>query len=210
MKYNRFWLFFFSSIWTITLFAQSQSSAEEHIKNLKNGAAIVRLYMNKPKTDALTKSINNPKISSSDKKRFEYLLKEHKEDRDIYVSKVIDNFNSYYFFSKVYFIYDYDWKKFKEGQEGLLLNANGDYDPKIKMMESDYYIFGQGNSDEVWVIYDSDGNTLPTNFPSRFNANIFQGIAQMFKNDAFGSYIKGLNKKLKNFYRKVTEVEDEE
>jgi hypothetical protein len=70
---------------------RSQSSNNDIINEYKNGAAVVRLYVNKPKSDLLSKSIAQAE-SKEEKSTLQKMLDQHVADRNIYKKKVIKAF----------------------------------------------------------------------------------------------------------------------
>ena len=187
------------------------STAETSIVALKNGAAIVRIYMNKPKSDLLNKTINNGQLEEKNRKSLEKTLADHEEDRKKYKKRVINAFRSKYTFTKLYFIHDYDQKRLKSGEKsGFFLNDNGEVDNNIVLDQANYFIFGRGNDDNTFIVFDKDGLALPKAFPDRYNRNVFQGMVSAFSNeDKLINYVSNLNKKHKTYLRKVKDEEDE-
>jgi hypothetical protein len=188
---------------TCSSYGQQKTSALDFIENLKNGAAIVRLYVNKPKMDMLQKSINDARTPESEKKALEKILADHQMDRELYVKHVIKAFKENYTFSKVYFMYDYDQKKLKDGvRSGIFLDANGKLDSSIELEEQHFLIFGRGNNDETILISQLNGEPLPSEFPTSYKRSIFNFFSYVFSTDKLSDYVKKLNDKLKKFYVK--------
>lgn len=183
---------------------ETKSLSEEYIYKLKSGAAIVRLYMNKPKMDVLTKAINRPAVSEKQKVELQKQLDDHIIERKAYVIKTINAFDSIYDFSNIYFIYDYDQKRFQNGErKNIFVGQEGEINSRITMNETFYLLLGRGGNDETFVFYQPDGKEMPIGFPDRYNANIFQGIAGLFKKDKLGNYIHRFNEKLHMYYNRV-------
>lgn len=179
----------------------SASSASEMLMELRKGTLIVRIYMNKNKTDVLQKAIQEPGIGDEKKKSLQKMLKEHVNDREAYKKQVIESFKNNYNFSKILFIHDYDQKKFTSGEaSGVFLNEQGIPDPKIQLETLFYLLCGRGNNDETFIIFDKNGASMPANFPDRYNRNIFQGLASLFIKDKMSDYIKKINQQLKDKY----------
>ena len=183
---------------------ETKSLAEEYIYNLKNGATIVRLYMNKPKMDVLKKSINDPSLSKEKQVKLKKQLDDHVIERQDYVIKTIHAFDSIYDFSNVYYIYDYDQKRFTSGERSnIFVGIDGEIDNKRTMMEENYLFLGRGGNDESFVFFQPDGKPMPNSFPDRYSPNIIQGIVGIFYSDKLGRYIYKLNEKLHNYYNTV-------
>ncbi len=186
-------------------FSQQKTTAGDLITNLKNGAAIVRLYMNKPKIDILNKSINDGKTSLESKKTLQNMLDEHRADRNEYVHRVIKAFKENYTFSKVYFMYDYDHKKLKEGiKSGIFLNDQGIQDPSIVLLEDHFLIFARGNNDDSIIISQLNGEEMPKEFPVTYKRSIINLFSMVFSTDKLGDFVGKLNQKLKKFYAKTS------
>jgi hypothetical protein len=199
----RFVFIIAASFVSSVVFCQQNTTAEELIANLKNGAAIVRLYMNKPKSDMLVKSINDDKSTESYKKAVQKMLDEHQSDRAAYVLHVIKAFKQNYTFSKVYFMYDYDQKKLKDGiKSGIFLNEIGVPDPSIVLTESHFLIFGRGNNDESIIISQLNGEEMPKEFPVTYKRTVFDVFSFVFSTDKLSNFVGKLNQKLKKFYTK--------
>lgn len=190
---------------TCSIFSQTNSTAEDYILQLKNGAAVVRLYMNKSKTDLLTNSLNNPKLNNKERAEIQKALDRHLTEREAYKLRLIQYFDSLYNFSKVYFIADYDHERLMKGErKGFFINANGNVDESIVLNENYYLIFGRGDSDEKIIIKQPNGRPMPQGFPDSYNPNIYQAIKSIFNGiDRLGSDIKHINKKLFQFYENV-------
>jgi hypothetical protein len=189
-------------------YCQQKTSALELIENLKNGAAIVRLYVNKPKVDLLQKSINDSRTPEAEKKELEKILADHQLDRELYVKHVIKAFKENYTFSKVYFMYDYDQKKLKDGvRSGIFLDENGRLDNSITLEEQHFLIFGRGNNDDIILISQLNGEPLPSEFPASYKRSIFSIFSFVFSTDKLSDYVEKLNGKLKKFYVKKLMVE---
>lgn len=183
---------------------ETKSLSEEYIYGLKSGATVVRLYMNKPKMDVLAKAINNPALSEDKKKELQKQLDQHITERKAYINKTINAFDSIYDFSNVYFIFDYDQKRFQNGErKNIFVSEEGEISSRITMKENFYLLLGRGGNDETFIFYQPDGREMPTDFPDRYNANIFQGIIGLFKKDKLGNYIHRLNEKLHLYYNRV-------
>lgn len=179
------------------------TSAEESIKLLKSGALLVRLYMNKPKSDLMESNIKNSGVDEVKRQKIKKLLEEHNEERHEYKLKTISSFQKNYDFSKVFFIHDYDYKKFLNGEKGLLLSAEGAYDKSLSI-DSIYYLAIRGNSDDVVIISQKNGDAMPKGFPDKYNRNVLAGIFAIVDNkDNLSDYISKLNTKLKKYYYKV-------
>ncbi len=189
-----------------TVLGQSKvSTSSELIENLKNGAAVVRLYMNKPKVDMLQKSINDERTGANEKMALQKMLNEHQEDRAAYVQRTIKAFNDNYNFSKVYFMYDYDQKKLKEGVKlGIFLNESGNLDPSIVLNEEHLLIFGRGSNDDSVVISQLNGEEMPKEFPTTYKRSVIHLFSFVFSKDKLGNFVGKLNQKLKKFYFKKT------
>lgn len=188
---------------TCSVYGQQKTSALELIENLKNGAAIVRLYVNKPKVDMLQKSINDARTPEAEKMALEKILADHQLDRELYVKRVIKAFKENYNFSKVYFMNDYDQKKLKDGvRSGIFLDENGRLDSSIKLEEQHFLIFGRGNNDETIHISQLSGEPMPSEFPTSYKRSIFNFFSYVFSTDKLSDYVKKLNEKLKKFYFK--------
>jgi hypothetical protein len=200
---SRFILIVVATFLSVVLFSQQNTTAGELIANLKNGAAVVRLYMNKPKVDMLTKSIKDDKTNESYRKAAQKMLDKHQSDRAIYVQQVIKAFTEKYTFSKVYFMYDYDQKKLKEGvKSGIFLNGKGLKDSTIVLKESHFLIFGRGHNDESIIISQLNGEEMPKEFPVTYKRSIVDLFSFIFPNDKLGNFVAKLNQKLKKFYTK--------
>jgi hypothetical protein len=180
------------------------TSAEDYIQKLKSGALLVRLYMNKPKIDLMESNLSNPNINENKKNKIKKLLKSHIEDRLAYKTKVISIFKSEYQFSKVFFIHDYDYKKFLNGEKGLLLNEKGEYDNALNL-DSNFLLGTRGDNDNTIIILQKSGDEMPKSFPSRYVRNAITGLISLFDNkDNLKDYVSKLNKKLENYHAKVS------
>ncbi|MBK8701969.1 MAG: hypothetical protein IPN29_21335 [Saprospiraceae bacterium] len=192
-----------------TVFGQSTagatlSSADDALKKLKDGYLIVRIYMNKPKSDMLKKTINDPQTDAEEKKALSRMLSEHEEDRKKYKAKVIRSFNQHYNYSKLLFIHDYDQKNLKRGESrGIFLNSKGEPDASLMLDSSFYLLCGQGMNENAYVILNESGTAMPAGFPDRYNRNVFQGLFSLFKEDKLADYVIKFNDKLHKSYRRI-------
>jgi hypothetical protein len=188
-----------------TINAQNRSSSREIINNLKSGAAIVRIYMNKPKKDMLLKSINDPYIEANEKQKLQKMLADHEAQTNTYLQNTIKPFNSNFDFTKLYYMYDYNQRNLKNGtKNGIFLNKNGMIDSTIVLTESNFFLIGKGNNEDSFEILTQDGEKLPEDFPSKYNKTIFKSLLNIFnakaRQDKIGDYVAHLNKNLWNFF----------
>jgi hypothetical protein len=180
-----------------------QTSAESAIVDLKEGAAIVRLYMNNPKLVKLREIKNRPGTSKEERNRMDIEIDKHIQDRRDYAKQVIQNFTEYYDFSQVYFMPDSLFREFLNGRrDGIFLNDNADLDPESHLEIEQFLIFGRGNRDEDFIVLRRDGTSMPSAFPDRANFNVVNGVTLLFGN-RMRKTIERLNKNHHSFYERV-------
>jgi hypothetical protein len=209
MRFITFLLLITSVTTLLTAQEKTTSSAQEEINNFKNGAAVVRLYMNKPKVDLLKKSIAGA-VNNQEKRDLENMLSTHLSEREAYKSKVIEAFSKNFKFTKLYFINDYDIVRLKNGERsGLFLNYKGDLDPSITMDADHYLIFARGQNDNQIELIKPDNQPLPTSFPTKYNRNIGSMFKLIFQpKDKLTESVIKLNQGLKKYHSKMNEEGD--
>ncbi len=188
-------LFFFS----ISIIAQT--TANDMIINLKKGAAVVRLYMNKPKIDMLKKTIDDKDTDIELRENLRKTLKDHLKDRESYKKNVISAFKRNYNFSKVYFMNDYDIGLLKSGEKkGYFLNDDGEIDGEIVLNEDFFLIFGKGRNDDEIEISQINGQEMPYAFPKTYNRSVIDIFSFIFSKNKLDNYVEKLNDKLDRYF----------
>lgn len=140
--------------------------------------ALVRLYMNKPKLDYYTLSINKAS-AQKEKEYFQNQILKHIDNRKAYSQKVIQLFkHNYVNAEKLRFIPDSLWNDFEKGiVQPYFYNERGDLDTMfVNPSEFKYYIIARGDYDEDFIAIDKEKNILPFPFPSKVKHSILSKI----------------------------------
>lgn len=151
-----------------------RSISFEHIRQLKDGALLVRLISDRKKIEALEQQ---SKAYPNDKK-IAGKLEKAKVDRNEFNLNWIAELKANYYFSKLYFFYDYDSKLVNSNvRSGYFLNDNLDVDKEIKVEEPYIYILSEGTAGEsgiaAFMMYDQNLKILEKPFPYYFKKNNF-------------------------------------
>ncbi len=201
LKFLAFFIFLSS-----VAFTQETTTSREYITNMKNGAGIVRFYMNKPKMDLLRKTINDSETESDVKIKCQKELDTHISERQAYKLRLIDAMNKEYKFSKIYFMHDYETKVLKSGtKSGIFINGNGEVDPSITLKEDYIYIIARDNKDDNLVIQNLENVPFPSNFPTKHSRSILSIIDVIFqrkKGYHLEAQVAKLSNALDNFFKK--------
>ncbi len=127
---------------------KERDRASETLRELKNGAVIVRLKRNLKSIDAY-------------KKAGQYDIAEKIEaDRVKQNEKIFWAFTENFLFCDVYFIYADDTKAFLDGNSKLFLNEKMEYDPKIVLKDTNF-IFCEFGTVEAFSKFSDYSNPEP-------------------------------------------------
>ncbi len=133
---NRYWVFVCFSVVCVFASAQTTSTnktiATQQIKDLKNGALVVRLKTNDRSIEAYRKS---GRAELADK-----LVEENR----IQNQKLADAFRSFFDYCKVYFIYAKSTNALLKSEPGIFLNDTLAVDSSIRLSEKYFFIAEYG------------------------------------------------------------------
>lgn len=151
---------------------------------IKAKVAIVRLYMNGPKINFLTKQLSNSELSVKDRQSIQEQLDLHLLDRKIYSQNIISDFEKYFNASQTYFVPDNLWTVFLESKNResvYFLNSKGELDSSIQLPGNKaYYVIGRVNEDYDFQIYDQEGFKVPSPYPSTTKHNLISKLKSVF------------------------------
>ncbi len=148
----------------VVLSTQAQNDrdlAKSHVKNLKKGVLLVKLYTNQNKIEAVKRQGN------------EAYAKKIKRETDSINQVFIDQMTANYSFSQVYYFYSGASDKIKEGDYDELLDADlnkvNDFSyskDHVFILDSKYVFFESMQTDQLGVsILDYNMNLLDRPFP---------------------------------------------
>ena len=152
---------------------QATLIANKAIKDLKDGALVVRLKSKSNKISKLEELIASPDVKESSKNKLRKELKTTIEERNKYNVELVKAMSELYTFSKVYYMYDTHSKALKNGtRSGIFLNENLEEDPKITLRGEHFFVLKTGTTDsesttglEALIIMDNQLVDLKRPFP---------------------------------------------
>lgn len=125
----------------IVLTKEKKEFAFNSIKELKDGALIVRLKTNQRKIEILERTLRDPKLTKHQRKRHENILKGTIRARDEFNDAIASMFLDSFSFCPIYLMYDTCSIALKKGQRsGLFLNTNKELEPSIMLEEPNVFI----------------------------------------------------------------------
>jgi hypothetical protein len=152
-------------------------TSDSCIKNLKDGILIIRLKSEKKKLDYLKSQLDLSKNDIQNSNNIQAVINKTIIDRDTFNQALISAFESRYKFSKYNFIYDSDYKEWKESNfsnsklilknEKHLLKSKDDF---YLILKHDITISGL----EALIFMDSREKIIPSSFPNYIRVNNFK------------------------------------
>lgn len=125
----------------IVLTKEKKEYAFNSIKELKNGAMVVRLKTNHRKIEIIERSLRSPNLKKGQRKRQEAILEGVLKTRNQFNEAIATMFLDSFTFCPVYLMYDTCSKALNQGvREGLFLGENNKIDPSIKIKEANIFI----------------------------------------------------------------------
>lgn len=125
----------------IVLTKEKKEFAFNSIKELKDGALVVRLKTNHRKIEIIERNLNNPNLTKAQRKRQEAILEGTLKTRDEFNEAIANMFLDSFTFCPVYVMYDTCSSALNRGvREGLFLGKDNKVDPTIKINETDIFI----------------------------------------------------------------------
>jgi hypothetical protein len=188
---------------SVDVVAQNPHFEQTAISKLKNGAVIVRIYANRPKTALLKKSIEHPDTPPEEKKKLEKMLKSHLNEVASYTKNIIKGYDAYFKFCPIYYTYDYNTEAIIQGKlKGIFLNKEGEVDTTIELSSDKYFgVLVRGDSPQVFILKDNALMPVSDNMPDRYNKNFWQGLKTLLGGgDIIADYANGFSKKLQQYY----------
>ena len=125
----------------IVLTKEKKEFAFNSIKELKEGALVVRLKTNHRKIEILERTLRNPKLTKQQRKRHENILAGTIKQRDGFNKAIAKMFMDSFRFCSVYLMYDTCTQALNNGtREGIFLDENHEYSSSITLKESHVFI----------------------------------------------------------------------
>lgn len=185
----------------------SRDDALQDVKILREGNLVVRLESDKRKLDILEERAKG--LSGGQKDQVLDQIADIKAIRDSFNLNLIRAFHENYKFSSVYFIYDYDAKRFLDGaRDAIFLNRSGKIDGAIEWTEKPFLGLRSGEAKggpQGLIMTDDSFNDLPDPFPGFISRNSLGSIFKWllardiyWRNNA-ERMVEKLNNKLFNF-----------
>lgn len=208
---------------TATLVAQDLPAkdrkviAVQAIKELKDGTMILRLKSKNNKITKLNELLAAPTLNDVNRLKITEELEETIAERDNYNQTLIDAFDKYYSFSKLYLMYDTASISLKNGvRSGIFLDKSLNPDPTIEIPEGPFYLVRTGTTDSssttgvaAIVIMDRHLKDMLRPFPYYVRTNdlgrIFTRIFnhnKLVKRDA-SKVVQKLEKNLRKFFTEI-------
>lgn len=125
----------------IVLTKEKKEYAFSSIKELKEGAMVVRLKTNHRKLAIIERNLRSPNLTKAQRKRQERILAGTLKARDEFNEAIGTMFVDSFTFCPVYVMYDTCSSALSKGvREGLFLGKDNKIDPSIKIKEANIFI----------------------------------------------------------------------
>ncbi len=125
----------------IVLQKERKEFAYQSIKELKEGALVVRLKTNHRKIQLLENTLKSSSLKKNQRKRHQAMLDGTIKTRDDFNKAIADIFMDSFSFCSVYLMHDTSTNSLKKGiKSGIFLDSNQVVDPSIKLIESTIFI----------------------------------------------------------------------
>jgi len=125
----------------IVLTKEKKEFAFSSIKELKEGALVVRLATNHRKIALLEQTLRSPKLKEKQRKRHQAILDGTIKRRDDLNNAIMKQFQDEFNFCPVYVIYDTCSKALANGvTSGIFLNKDKEVDPDIILNEKNIFL----------------------------------------------------------------------
>ena len=167
-------LFLFSTMYVAaqqdTIYTTAEKNRAIHaIKDIKEGALIVRLPGKHKKLQAMRQELERGKKTKRKEKQYAKELWE----RDNFASKTMQAFKSKYTFSSVFFVYDTAMTHIRNGaRSGFLLNDSLQVDTSLTIPQGPVYTLKLAYLDfenttriKCWIVTDAKNKELHRPFP---------------------------------------------
>ena len=153
--------------------SEEKLQAYEQLIDLQGGMLVVVLKADRKKMTQLKKILANENTKPNQKKKAEKQLKKSMREKKNFHLDLVKSFQLIYTFSDNRFIYDHDVVHAMDGQPGLFLNEDLEYDRTlvISKNQSVYYAregYSSTDGSRVlsYMVYDDAGAELGYPFPS--------------------------------------------
>ena len=125
----------------IVLQKERKEFAYKSIKELKEGALVVRLKTNHRKIGLLESTLRSSSLKKNQRKRHQAMLDATIKTRDDFNNAIADMFIDSFSFCTVYLMYDTSTNSLKKGiRAGFLLDSTKNINPDIQISESAIFI----------------------------------------------------------------------
>jgi hypothetical protein len=215
-NYKYLIILIFINILGVNLNSQSLDNlnftADSCIKNLKDGILIVRLKSEKKKLEYLKNQLDLSKNDVKNSNNIQEVINKTIADRDTFNQTLIAAFEGKYKFSKYNFIYDSDYKEWKENNfpNSKLILKNENH--LLKSKDEFYLILKHDNTTsglEALIFIDSKERIIPRSFPNNIRVNNLKvaiwSIGKLEGRNTKNAIrmARAINSKLFSNYRKV-------
>ncbi len=215
-NYKYLIILIFINILGVNLNSQSLDNlnftSDSCIKNLKDGILIVRLKSEKKKLEYLKNQLDLSKNDVKNSNNIQEVINKTIADRDTFNQTLIAAFEGKYKFSKYNFIYDSDYKEWKENNlpNSKLILKNENH--LLKSKDEFYLILKHDNTAsglEALIFIDSKERIIPRSFPNNIRVNNLKvaiwSIGKLEGRNTKNAIrmARAINSKLFSYYRKV-------
>ena len=215
-NYKYLIILIFINILGVNLNSQSLDNlnftSDSCIKNLKDGILIVRLKSEKKKLEYLNNQLDLSKNDVKNSNNIQEVINKTIADRDTFNQTLIAAFEGKYKFSKYNFIYDSDYKEWKENNlpNSKLILKNENH--LLKSKDEFYLILKHDNTTsglEALIFIDSKERIIPRSFPNNIRVNNLKvaiwSIGKLEGRNTKNAIrmARAINSKLFSYYRKV-------
>jgi hypothetical protein len=194
----------------IVLTKEKKEFAFNSIKELKDGALVVRLKTNQRKIEIIERNLRSPNLTKAQRKRQEAILEGTLKARDEFNEAIAGMFLDSFAFCPVYLMYDTCSSALNSGvREGLFLGTDKKINPAIKIKETSIFI----------VNYKERGAEFPFDVlrvqkleerledPFPYYVALRASWVNQINTPRASKAVEQLDRKLYDFYRRVLEYD---
>ncbi len=200
-------LIFFNTTLTAQLATSknAQQIAIKSIEQIEDKGLIVKLYTQQTTIDAMKeKMASNPKLKATYQKKLKSIISTRNQENEF----LIKAFKKQYNFSKVYFIPDYNFKAFVNGESGSLFWNEDLEEVEISGLDGDFVVLSRNfGSRYDWKVCNKALEVVPNPFPNYFSmkpvvVQFFMGLfapSALYKLEAYETLVKKMETKFIKF-----------
>ncbi len=194
----------------IVLSKDKKEFAFNSIKELKEGALVVRLKTNHRKIKQLENTLKSSKLKKNQRKRYQAMLDGTIKTRDDFNNAISDMFMDSFSFCSVYLMYDSCSRALKNGvRSGIFLGPDKTASPSIQLKEKHVFIINYKKSSSDFPVdvlrMQKLHERLEDPFP--YYLQLRESWVNQINSPRAAQAVIQLDRKLRNFYSRALEYD---